>query len=110
VSYIFWMVDAPKPPSNMPIPPSAASGKEARIFHEIVGRHGALPEGVRRVEFRFGEDSAGEPAVWIVFVASNDLKPSKGKIADLQRVADEVRSEVLRSDSQRWPYVEIATE
>jgi hypothetical protein len=108
--YISRMIDAPRSPPNTPIAPDAASGEEARIFHEIVQKHGALPEGVRPIEFRFGEVSAGEPAVWIVFVASDDLRSSKRKIADLRRVADEVRSKVLRSASQRRPYVEIATE
>jgi len=48
--------------------------------------------------------------VWITFVAGDDLKPSKEKIADLQRVTSEVRAEILRSNTERWPYVEIVTE
>lgn len=69
-----------------------------------------LPAGVRRVEFRFGEDSEGAPAVWVSFVAGDDLKPSKEKIAEIQKVTGEVRAEILRSDTDRWPYVEIVTE
>ncbi len=88
----------------------AATGTEARLFHDIVRRIGRLPTGVRRVEFRFGEDSEGASAVWISLIADDDLKPSKEKIADLQRIAGEVRAEILRSDTDRWPYVEIVTE
>jgi len=88
----------------------AASVDEARLFREIVGRFTHLPEGVRRVDFRFGEHSVGAPAVWITLVASDDLKPSKPKIANVQRLANDVQAEVLRSGSGRWPYVEIATE
>lgn len=80
------------------------------MFHDIVDKLGRLPEGVRRVGFRLGEDSEGAPAVWITLFANDDLKPSKEKIAELQRVANEVRSEVFRSGSERWPYVEISTE
>ncbi len=48
--------------------------------------------------------------MWITFIAGDDLKPSKEKIADLQKVASEVRAEIFRSDTERWPYVEIVTE
>jgi hypothetical protein len=85
----------------------AASGDEARLFHDIVRKHRPLPAGVLRVEFRFGEDSTGAPAVWIVFVAKDDLKPSGERIAAIRRVADEVRSEVRQTGSDRWPYVTI---
>src|SRR6266567_2032908 len=86
----------------------AAADDEAKRFQEFV-RNVRLPNDVSRVEFRFGEDSTGAPAVWIVLFARDDLRPSKNKIADLQRVAEEVRS-IVRSESNRWPYVEIATE
>jgi hypothetical protein len=104
------MVDAPETHPNEPMPQGAASGDEARVFHDIVHKIGRLPEGVQRVEFHFGEDSEGEPAVWITFVARDDLKPSKAKISELQRIINEVRSQVIRSGTERWPYVEIATE
>jgi hypothetical protein len=86
------------------------SVEEARLYHDIVRKHGRLPEGLKRIEFRFGEDSTASSAVWIVLVAEEDVNPSKDKIAGLRRVADEIRSEILASDSQRWPYVEIVTE
>jgi len=84
------------------------------VFHNIVrkviGKLGHLPEGVQRIDFRFGEDSTGAPAVWIVFKGPDDLKPSKDKIAAMQRVANEVRSEIFLSGTERWPYVEFAAE
>lgn len=104
------MADSTGTQPGEPMPPGTAGGDEARMFHQIISRIGRLPEGVRLVKFRFGEDSDGAPAVWITFVAQDDLKPSKEKIADLQRVTNEVRSEILRSGSERWAYVEVATE
>jgi hypothetical protein len=104
------MADTPNASTDDQIPAGAASGAEAQVFDDIVRRMGPLPAGVRRVQFRFGEDSEGAPAVWITFIAGDDLKPSKEKIADLQRVASKVRAEILRSESERWPYVEIVTE
>ena len=87
----------------------ALSVDEAKVLHDIVRERVRLPEDVRRVEFRFGEDSTGAPAVWIVFVAHDDLKPSKSKIASLQRAREEVRS-IVHSQTNRWPYIEIATQ
>lgn len=69
-----------------------------------------MPAGVQRVDFRFGEDSTGAPAVWIVFVANDDPKPSSERIAAIRRLADEVRSEVRHTGSARWPYVTIEAE
>jgi hypothetical protein len=104
------MSTIPETGPNTPIPACAALLDEARAIHEIVGKIGRLPDGVQRVSFHLGEDSEGAPAVWITFVALDDLKPSKAKIAELQRVMNEVRSQVMRSGTERWPYVEIATE
>lgn len=102
---VYNMADTPK------VHPQAdtASVDEAKLLHDIVHERVRLPQDVRRVEFRLGEDSTGAPAVWIVFVAHDDLDPSKSKIASLQRVAEEVRS-IVRSETSRWPYIEIATE
>ena len=104
------MVDAPDTRPHGPIIPGAAPGDEARLFHDIVRSTGELPPGVRRVEFHFGEDSEGAPAVWITLVADDDLPPSKQKLAEPHRYINAIRSQVIRNDSERWPYVEIATE
>jgi hypothetical protein len=103
------MVRTPKPESEKLSYAGAASVEEARLFHEIV-KHHPLPPDVRRVEFRFGEDSAGAPAVWIVFVAKNDLNPTEATISAIRRVAEGVRSEVRSTGSERWPYIAIEAE
>ena len=76
------------------------------MFDNILRRMDRLPDGVRRVRFRFGEDWAGDPAVWIGFVADDDLKPSKEKIADFQRiskaVSDEIRPGVVQMATGAW--------
>jgi hypothetical protein len=91
----------------------ATPAEEARVFHDMVIRTisklGGLPDGVLWVDFRFGEDSGGSPAVWIVFRAHDDLNPSQEKLAQIQRFAREIRSGVRESGSERWPYVDIAT-
>jgi hypothetical protein len=87
----------------------AATAEEAKLFHDI-GRHlGQLPDGVEKLQFRFGQDSRGDPAVWIVFIAGNDLKPSAKKIESIQQAASKLRDEILSSDTDRWPYIEVVT-
>ncbi len=65
---------------------------------------------MHRVEYRLGEDSYGDPAVWMIFVADDDLKPSKQKIDAYYRFTQEVLDAVHRSDSVRWPFPRIETE
>jgi hypothetical protein len=105
----FNMVGTPKPSPEEPVHSGSASINEAKLLNDVVHARVRFPLDVTRVEFRFGEDSTGAPAVWIMLVAHDDLKPSKGKIESLQRAAEEVRS-VIHNESNRWPYVEIATE
>jgi hypothetical protein len=109
IAYIREMIDTPDAQHRQPEPSGVTSGDAIKVL-DVLGKLGDLPEGVKRVSARFGEDSQGDPAVWITFTARDDLKPSKEKIADLLRVAEEVRSEVIRSGIESWPYVEIATE
>jgi len=103
------MVSTPKPPREDAVQSGLASINEVKLLNDAVHARVRFPQDVLRVEFRFGEDSTGAPAVWIVLVARDDLKPSRRKIAGLQRAAEEVRS-VVHGESDRWPYVEIATE
>jgi hypothetical protein len=87
----------------------ALSVDEAKVLQDIIRERVRLPEDMHWGDFRVGEDSTGEPAVWIVVVAHDDLKPSKSKIASLQRAREEVRS-IVHSQTNRWPYIEIATQ
>jgi hypothetical protein len=114
VTYISSMAGTAQTHRDEPILPGAAPADEARVFHDIVRgitqKLGRLPDGVQGVDFRFGEDSTGAPAVWVLFKGPDDLKPSKDKIAAMQRFANEVTSEIFRSGSERWPYVEFAAD
>jgi hypothetical protein len=103
------MANSPEAHINQPMPSDTTSGGEDEIFHNIIREIDRLPDGVQRVDFHLGDDSTGAPAVWFTFIAHDDLKPSKEKIAAFQCVADVVRSKVF-SRSERWPYVEIVTE
>ncbi len=92
------------------IAPGAASAEEAKLFHDLARRWMPLSDEIRRVHFRFGEASDGTPAVWIVVVVQDDLKPSKEKIRTLARITESFRKAVHESDTDRWPYISIETE
>ncbi|MGD0183731.1 MAG: hypothetical protein ABSC25_00595 [Roseiarcus sp.] len=89
--------------------PGAATGEEGRFFAEL-SRSVPLSAAIKDIDFRFGEDSDGAPAVWITVLASADVNPSKEKIAELSRAAETLRAAVLNSEFKRWPYVQIKTE
>jgi hypothetical protein len=92
------------------IAPGAASAEEAKLFHDLARRWMPLSDEIRRVHFRFGEDSDGSPAVWIIAVVPEDLKPSKEKIRALSELMESFKDDVHQSDTDRWPYTRIETE
>jgi hypothetical protein len=87
----------------------AATGEEARFFSQLQ-RLAPLTETIRKIDFRFCEDSDNALAVWITIHASADVSPSKTKIAELNRAAETLRAAVIKSEFKRWPYVEIKAE
>jgi hypothetical protein len=103
------MAKAPTITADEELVAGAASPAEAKVFHDIVENLGRLPDGVKRVRFRYGEDSDGAPATWVIITVSDDLSPSPDKVASISRVAKQIQNELLRSDTARWPYVEIVT-
>ena len=83
---------------------------EAHLFQEIAQKHRPYPAGIQRIDFRFGEDSAGAPAVWIVLITPDDLKPSQERISAIRSLAEDIQYEIHRTGSDRWPYVTIEAE
>jgi hypothetical protein len=88
----------------------AASAEEARLFHAIARKWSPLSEEIKRVYFRFGEDSDGSPAVWITVVVPADLRPSKTKISAIYQATESFKKDVLQADTNRWPYISVETE
>ncbi len=87
-----------------------AYDEEVERLYDIVRKEGPLPTGVRKIDFRFGEDSTGAPAIWIVLVVRNELNPSSETIGAMRHFAEKVRSKVRTVSDQRWPYVTIEAE
>lgn len=80
---------------------------EASRVHDLVAKY-ANKAGYKHFQLEFGEDSTGTPAIWVWFIVDDDLKPSQEKLASANTLAQEVRSELIRSE-ERWPYVNFRT-
>ncbi len=81
-----------------------------RRFREILSKVDRRPEWVRNVSLRYGEDASGDPAVWIVVAAEDDLNPSKEKLTAINEYFDALRTEFRATGTERWPYFVIETE
>ena len=79
-------------------------GRETAIVRGILDKW-QLPSNVRGTDLEFGEDSNGEPAVWIWLTVDDELKPSDESIVGLNWFVTNVRSELLRAGLHYWPYV-----
>lgn len=94
---------------------ASATAEEARIIHDLVSesvenaaKRGRLPKQVHP-DFRleFGEDSAGDPAVWIWFLVDND-RPSQEETKQAVDLTDDIQNAVLQSPARHWPYVKYS--
>jgi hypothetical protein len=81
-----------------------ASDAEVRAILEILRRH-RLPPGVEGPQLEFGEDSTGNPAVWLWFKIDEDLNPSDQKVSALNEFVRSVTADLLERKISRWPYV-----
>lgn len=80
------------------------ASREAKIVRDVV-RKWHLPSNVRGFDVEFGEDSSGDPAVWIWLTIKDELKPSAQSISNLNDFVTKVRSDLLRRGLTHWPYV-----
>jgi hypothetical protein len=82
----------------------AAPAGERDTIRKIVATH-KPPPGVKTFQVELGEDSTGEPAVWVWFVVDDDRNPTAKQVAKLTHFASAVSASIIASDIGRWPYV-----
>jgi hypothetical protein len=84
-------------------PPEAAQIR--RIVDARLRKDGRMLHGVKAVEVDFGEDSTGDPAVWISLTVDDEISPSQQRISELSDLARSLRDEILKTGIAYWPYV-----
>jgi hypothetical protein len=82
---------------------------ERRRIEEIIARHhDDRPEGVRRT---FGEDQAGDPAVYLEMVVSAELQPTREKIEELNDYIQIILNDIIGDyEIEYWPYARTVVE
>ncbi len=93
----------------LPIWPSGVSVEEAREIHKIV-REAAEPLGFRRFEVHYGDDSTGDPGVWVSFLLGPDYPTDSGSINRLDELASAVKTALFESPFNRLPYIRFRQE
>ena len=92
-------------------PTFAASLDELRMIDEVVqAQH--FPKGVKPTNYsiEFGEDSTGQPSVWIRLAIDDDHRdPSKSWISEVGDFLAELRKSLLNKPIRHWPYIELKT-
>jgi hypothetical protein len=81
-----------------------ASDGEARAIGDILQAH-PWPVPVKGFELEFGEDSTGDPAVWIWLMIADDEQPSSQKMRELSQFRREVQSAITAAGVSRWLHV-----
>lgn len=74
------------------------------LYELIKGQH--FPKDVRGFDLKFERNSAGEPAVWVIFlVKDQDVSDSKFRL--LNEFGEQIRSKIFESDLPYWPYIQF---
>jgi hypothetical protein len=83
-----------------------ASVEEARTIHKVLSKHRReFPFAVHKFEVRYGEDSAGAPAVWILFFTADDPDLSDDDASRVNRIIRIVKDDLFKAGVRRWPYI-----
>lgn len=85
----------------------ALGDTEAQVGRLLRSYRGRLPEGVRGVEAKYGTDSGGEPAIWLIVDVDDDAAPSEDKLDRFNRFALSMKSKLLAAGVEAWPYVQF---
>src|SRR5829696_1724838 len=91
-----------------PMPRSAgifsASPDEMREIEQLI-RDAATPEGFPRFELAFGEDSTGNPAVWISFLVEHSDAPTDEQLQAIRKLRRRVLSALFQHQIRWIPYI-----
>jgi hypothetical protein len=101
---------SPAPLSNeRQLLPDDVTAEDMRKLQEFALRWFPPSEEFYRVDFVFGEDWDGDPAMWLTLIAKDDLAPSKEKMERIRRGFDGLDEDVRSLGLKYWPYTKIKT-
>jgi hypothetical protein len=82
-------------------------GSEDRAVRTAIERvvSSEFPDFVAGFHHELGEDSSGEPAVWVWVVVNDDAAGEQDFDARAAIVRDRIQQAVLQADVKRWAYV-----
>jgi hypothetical protein len=80
-----------------------ASVEEAKRVHSVVSAN-TTPD-IQGFQVKYGPDSNDELAIWVRLFVDENLSLSDEKVANLNRTATKIRSELLKENLRLWPYV-----
>jgi hypothetical protein len=84
---------------------------DQRQVRETIDRYEPKrPDGVRRVDFTFGEDWTGDPAVYIELIVDKTVKPTMEKAQELNDFVKLIQRDLIESKFAFWPYTRTFTE
>ncbi|MBI3709287.1 MAG: hypothetical protein HY246_16665 [Proteobacteria bacterium] len=87
------------------IEPGTSTQEVERIRDLMKGR--ALPAGVKNYEIELGEDSTGQPAMWIWFLVESSFQPTKETLDRLNDLARSFKATIFKAGIDRVPYVRL---
>jgi hypothetical protein len=99
---IFYIGEMKKRPNRLS---TADEARRIRDALNVVLKQQQFPYGIRQFDLEFGEDSTGDPAVWILFPIDDDPDPSTEKLSSLNRLVHQTRDMIREYGVTRWPYV-----
>jgi len=73
---------------------------------ELLKTH-PLVDHVKGIEIVFGQDSTGDPAVFITILVEDDKIPSPQERVRLGRFSELATTSLLELDPKRWPYLDF---
>lgn len=88
----------------------SGSQNERRLIDEVVSSQ-RFPKGLtRNYKVEFGEDSTGQPSVWIRLVVDDEHQnPTTTWIVEVRDFVAILRKELLEKPLSHWPYIELTS-
>jgi hypothetical protein len=66
-----------------------------------------LMDGIESIAVELGEDHAGDPAMWLVFLMNRDVKPDDNWYDRFNEFSHQLGMRIIHSGLTRFPYTQL---